>query len=130
MADDELAIVVDNGSGMIKAGFEGQEAPQTVFASIVGHPVSEPIPGTRGEPFEFGDRALSRSPFLKLKYPKKGGVIKRWDDEEKILEAALKSELRVSKVTVPVLITESIQSSKEQREKLARIAYALLKTFF
>ena len=108
---------------ILKVGFADQEAPQSVFASVVGHPVSEPIPMTSAEPFEFGDRAMARSPFLKLKYPKRGGVIKRWDDEEKILEAALKSELRVSKVTVPVLITESIQSSKEQREKLARILF-------
>lgn len=38
MTDDELsALVVDNGSGMCKAGFGGDDAPRAVF-SMVGHP--------------------------------------------------------------------------------------------
>lgn len=29
-------LVVDNGSGMVKAGFAGDDAPRCVFPSIVG----------------------------------------------------------------------------------------------
>ena len=32
------AIVCDNGSGMVKAGFAGDDAPRAVFPSIVGRP--------------------------------------------------------------------------------------------
>ena len=36
MCDDEVAaLVVDNGSGMCKAGFAGDDAPRAVFPSIV-----------------------------------------------------------------------------------------------
>ena len=40
MCDDEdvAALVVDNGSGMCKAGFAGDDAPRAVFPSIVGRP--------------------------------------------------------------------------------------------
>ncbi|XP_004408810.1 beta-actin-like protein 2 isoform X3 [Mustela nigripes] len=39
MTDDELsALVVDNGSGMCKAGFGGDDAPRAVFPSMVGRP--------------------------------------------------------------------------------------------
>ncbi|XP_054345048.1 beta-actin-like protein 2 isoform X3 [Pongo pygmaeus] len=39
MTDDELsALVVDNGSGMCKAGFGGDDAPRAVFPSIIGRP--------------------------------------------------------------------------------------------
>ncbi|XP_024057675.1 beta-actin-like protein 2 isoform X1 [Terrapene carolina triunguis] len=39
MADEEIAaLVVDNGSGMCKAGFAGDDAPRAVFPSIVGRP--------------------------------------------------------------------------------------------
>lgn len=39
MADDDTAaLVVDNGSGMCKAGFAGDDAPRAVFPSIVGRP--------------------------------------------------------------------------------------------
>lgn len=45
--DDVAALVVDNGSGMCKAGFAGDDAPRAVFPSIVGRPrhqVSHPCP--------------------------------------------------------------------------------------
>ena len=39
MADEDVAaLVVDNGSGMCKAGFAGDDAPRAVFPSIVGRP--------------------------------------------------------------------------------------------
>lgn len=36
--EDVVALVVDNGSGMCKAGFAGDDAPRAVFPSIVGRP--------------------------------------------------------------------------------------------
>lgn len=38
MADEEdiAALVIDNGSGMCKAGFAGDDAPRSVFPSLIG----------------------------------------------------------------------------------------------
>ena len=36
--DEVQALVVDNGSGMCKAGFAGDDAPRSVFPSIVVDP--------------------------------------------------------------------------------------------
>ena len=36
--EEVQALVVDNGSGMCKAGFAGDDAPRAVFPSIVGRP--------------------------------------------------------------------------------------------
>ena len=38
MDDEVSALVIDNGSGMVKAGFAGDDAPRAVFPSIVGRP--------------------------------------------------------------------------------------------
>jgi actin-related protein len=38
MEDEISALVIDNGSGMCKAGFAGDDAPRAVFPSIVGRP--------------------------------------------------------------------------------------------
>ena len=38
MTEDITAVVIDNGSGMIKAGFGGDDAPRSVFQTIVGRP--------------------------------------------------------------------------------------------
>lgn len=51
MSDEVAAIVIDNGSGMCKAGFAGDDAPRAVFPSIVGRPrhqVYRPRPYHRG----------------------------------------------------------------------------------
>jgi actin-related protein len=38
MGSASVALVVDNGSGMVKAGYAGDDAPKVVFPSIVGRP--------------------------------------------------------------------------------------------
>lgn len=35
------AIVIDNGSGMCKAGFAEEEEPRTCFPSVLGYPKYE-----------------------------------------------------------------------------------------
>lgn len=50
MEEEIAALVIDNGSGMCKAGFAGDDAPRAVFPSIVGRPrhqVSEGFIGSR-----------------------------------------------------------------------------------
>ena len=38
MNEDIQTIVIDNGSGMCKAGFAGDDAPRAVFQSLIGRP--------------------------------------------------------------------------------------------
>lgn len=42
-------IVIDNGSGIIKAGFGGEEMPQKIFNSYVGRPKHEKVMITTNE---------------------------------------------------------------------------------
>jgi actin-related protein len=41
MADGEKAIVIDNASGVIKAGFSADNQPTVKFPSIIGYPRSD-----------------------------------------------------------------------------------------
>lgn len=38
MSDEVAALVIDNGSGMCKAGFAGEDDPRAVFPSFCGYP--------------------------------------------------------------------------------------------
>lgn len=35
---DEKAIVIDNGTGMTKAGFSTDDVPRAVFPALIGRP--------------------------------------------------------------------------------------------
>lgn len=35
--EDKQPVVIDNGTGYIKAGIAGDDAPKTVFPSVVGY---------------------------------------------------------------------------------------------
>jgi actin-related protein len=38
MAEEGAALVCDNGSGMVKAGFAGDDTPKAIFESVLGRP--------------------------------------------------------------------------------------------
>ena len=50
--DDVAALVIDNGSGMCKAGFAGDDAPRAVFPSIVGRPRHQVSVVNNNSPFD------------------------------------------------------------------------------
>ena len=123
--DDEChSVVCDNGSGMVKAGFSGDDAPRCVFPSIVGRPKTDVVMagGVKRDCY-LGDDAQARKGILAIRYPIEHGVVTNWDDMEKIWHHAFFNELRINPEETNIMLTEAPQNPRANREKMTQIMF-------
>lgn len=135
MCEEYKTLVIDNGSSSIKAGYGGEEAPESVFPSVVGRPRFATqrtfLTGTKGTCTGYeacvdtyiGHEACAKAGVLTLKYPIHGGIVINWEDMEKIWHHTFYNELRVDPAEHPVLCTEPPHNVRCNRERMAQVMF-------
>ncbi|KAG0335389.1 Actin-2 [Podila humilis] len=117
-------VVIDNGSGVIKAGFAGDDQPKCFFPSFVGRPKHVRIMAgaVEGDVF-IGRKAQELRGLLKIKYPIEHGIVQDWDDMERIWQHIYSDELKTLSEEHPVLLTEAPLNPMKNRETAAQIFF-------
>ncbi|XP_063713266.1 alpha-centractin-like [Symsagittifera roscoffensis] len=122
-------VVIDNGSGTIKAGFAGDQIPKCVFSSYVGrakHPRVMIQPGTLDADFLIGPKAEEHRGLLTIKYAMEHGIVQDWNDMEKIWQYIYsKEQLSIFPEEHPVLLTEAPLNPRKNRERAAELFFEL-----
>ena len=121
---EDKVIVIDNGSGVCKAGFAGEDWPQTSFPTIVGRPKHEVHDTGMGKlSCYIGADAQNRRNVLALQYPIERGIVTNWDDMEKVWGYLLETELKVTPQEYAMFLSDSPWSPKVDREMMVQIMF-------
>jgi centractin len=127
MAEANQPVVIDNGSGVLKAGFAGGEKPRVVFRSCVGRPKHVRVmPGGAldGSDIVLGSKVDEHRGALRIDYPIENGVVTNWADMERIWTYLYhKDNLNVASEDHAVLLTEAPLNPYTNREKAAEIFF-------
>jgi len=116
-------VVIDNGSGVMKAGFAGEENVKCTFPSFVGRPKHMRVMAGAAEGDTFiGNQAEELRGILTVKYPMAHGIVQDWNDME-LVWRHIYSEMKVVAEEHPVLLTEAPLNPRKNREKAAEIFF-------
>ena len=125
-ADSVTAVVVDNGSSLLKAGLGGEDAPRAAVPCVVGrtrHPgVNPTILGNTSDRF-CGEEGLKHQGLLTLSNPVKRGTITDWSSIESVWHHVFYDALNVACEEHPVLLTEAPDNSRADREHMTQVMF-------
>ena len=120
-------VVIDNGTGVLKAGFAGGEQPKIVFRSYVGrtkHVRIMPGGALEGTEIFVGNKADEHRGAMILNYPMEHGIVKNWGDMERLWQHVYSKEnLNIASEEHAVLLTEAPLNPDANRAKAAEIFF-------
>ncbi|MHA2331485.1 MAG: actin, cytoplasmic 2 [Candidatus Hodarchaeales archaeon] len=119
-------LVIDNGTGLSKNGYAGEDQPRTVFPTLIGYPKYQSIMSDVDHyvrEYYVGEEAMNLRGVLKLMYPIEHGIVNDWDAMEKIWHYTFHNDLRLNPSDHPVLLTEAPLNPAKNREKMAEILF-------
>jgi len=144
--DHNQVVVIDNGSGSIKAGLSGENQPKASFRSVVGQPLRIPSgglvmdvslphkpPQQEGEALTsscsngshdsfsggayYGDCAFDHLDQVCMKYPIRYGQVCDWDNMERLWAHTLLREVGIAPQDRPLLLTEAMGEYQRNKEQ-------------
>lgn len=125
MQESVTCIVTDTGTGHIKGGLGGEDAPRTHLATCLGWPRH---PGVSGRMLantkdNFTNIGAAERGLLAITNPMTRGIVNNWIEMERLWHQLYYTEMRMCPEEHPMLITESAQNPRSDRQKAAEIMF-------
>lgn len=117
-------IVCDNGTGFVKVGYAGENFPRHIFPSMIGRPILRAEEAVGDVQLNIkngcvcGDEAATNRHFLDVSYPVENGIVKNWDDMERLWDYTFYDKLDIHPQDHKILLTEPPQNPVKNRENL------------
>ncbi|MFX0149095.1 MAG: actin, cytoplasmic 2 [Candidatus Hodarchaeota archaeon] len=119
-------IIVDNGTGISKNGYGGEDQPRSVFPTMIGTPkYGTVMPDVEhfSREYYIGEEAMELRGLLSLKFPIEHGIVEDWPAMEKLWHYTFYTDLRIDPSEHPILLTEAPLNPRYNREKIAEIMF-------
>ena len=129
--NSENPIIIDLGTGQIKAGFSGRDLPKIIFNSFIGEPKYKKLikninkENKISNEIFIGSQCDKNLNILKLRYPIEHGHFVNEKDIFPIFNYIF-SLLKISLEDIkhhPILITEPLQNPIQNRENISQILF-------
>ena len=131
-------MVLDIGTGYIKAGFSGEDMPRVIIPTCIGEmekKIEEAQGGQTMEVkaktlYEYGNGAIENAPpsgEYKFFEPVERGVVQDLDRLEKLLEHVFTNELKVKTTSMNLLMTDAPGNSKDKKKALCDLMFEKFK---
>lgn len=135
--DLEEFVVLDMGTGYIKAGFSGEDLPRVVIPTSVAEQEIPVDPAVLAQPggseikpkinYAFGNGAIAARETHQYNQPIQRGIVTDFDKLEKLLEHIFTVELGVKTTSMNLLMTDAPGNSKENKKQLCDLMFEKFK---
>ena len=122
--DESETIVVDLGTGFIKAGYSGEDLPRVVIPTVLGErqhqAIEDAVNNSNGDnkpkiTHEFGAAAYDTREDHTLHHPIQRGIIQDTERLKLLLQYIFENELSLESKSMNVLMTDCPLSKKEHK---------------
>ena len=119
----DAAVVIDNGTGFIKAGLSGEDCPRINEPTVIGVPKNPGIMlGMDQKDFYVGHEAVDKAIFLNMYEPVVNGYIENWDNMEHIW-TQIYQDLNLSSKENPLFFVDTPLTPRAVRERMAEFVF-------
>jgi actin, other eukaryote len=122
MDEENEPIIIDIGSGHLKAGFASDDAPKNLIPMVLGKPKSKgALVGMDQKEWYIGHEAISKKQFLNLEYPVVAGRITDMKKMEQIFTHLMNDVMQCTLEEHKVIVTEPPNNDPRLREQLLEL---------